>query len=278
MKALFVVLSIIKIIFTVLLCLLAFLLLAVSYLICAPFYYNFSVSHNSKTEYKFKVSTFLRTIIISGDSSKENPLTLRIFWIFRKKINIGGNEPDKAAKNANEEINEEISDVKSTKERAKESTDSADSESKQKKSDKKAVKSKKEKSRKNQGWLKSSLDKLKDFKSFPNKKEILKSTIKLFKELISVIKPKELKVKCRFGMSNPFDTGIILATISTIKPFFNAHNISAEADFENKIFEIDINAKGWFNLLSIILPIIRYLRTKPIWKIVKMSLFSQKKG
>lgn len=133
------------------------------------------------------------------------------------------------------------------------------------------------KERKAERWkrIKSLWVSIKDFKNYPHKKTVLKATLKLLKEIINAIKPKKLKIKCLFGMSNPFDTGITLAAISSIKPFIKvsqADQILVEADFENEIFEIDIHAKGWFNLLSIILPTIRFVRVKPIWKIIKSVL------
>ena len=263
-------LNIMGIILIALLCIMLFLLFVLAYIICMPFYYNVAVSHHAKTEFKFKISSFFRGIVISGDSRRESPVTLRILWIFRKKFDFGGKKPTVPpakphAKPPSSSDKEAEASPKSDEESEK--SPGRNSEEKISGSEKRKIK----KQKRAEIWskVKSIWSTVKRIKSYPHKKAILKATLNLLKEVINAIKPKRLKIRCLLGLSNPFDTGIALAAISTVKPFVKADQILVEADFENETFEIDIDAKGWFNLLSILLPVIRYIRTKPVWVIVK---------
>ena len=271
MGVLLTILNIIGIILVVLLCILLFLLFAFAYMICMPFYYSIFVTHRAKTEYKFKISTFLRAIVLSGDSARENPIAIRILWIFHKNLKLNQDSDD-----------EKLEKPEKPKEKPKEKpTDNLNPKTSDKDADvpklseeenlSRNEKRKFKKGKRAEIWskIKHIWITFKNIKSYPHKKAIFMATLNLLKDLLSTIKPKRVQIRCLFGMSNPFDTGITLAAISTIRPFVNADQISIEADFENEIFEIDIDAKGWFNLLSILLPVIRYIRTKPIWVIIK---------
>jgi len=259
-------LHIIGIILIVLLCILLFLLLVLAYIICMPFYYNIAVSHCAKTEFKFKISSFLRAIVLSGDSTHESPIVLRIFWIFRKKLDFGDEKPVVPPEKSSGSSDKE-SENSPKGDMASEKSSEGYTEEKLSRSERRRAK----KERRAERWeqFKSIWSTVKNIKNYRHKKAVLKATLRLIKEVINAIKPKRLKIRCFFGLSNPFDTGIALAAISASRPFVKADQILIEADFEKETFEIDIDAKGWFNLLSILLPVIRYIRAKPIWAIVK---------
>ena len=265
MGALLAILNVIWIIFQVILWVMLFVILLLAYVICAPFCYRIYLSHRKKTSYKFKVSTFLRFLSISGDSSLDKPITIRIFWIFKLKLN---NKPKGIKEQRKEDVEKEHESEKFWEEFDEEIKKSE--KRKLKKEEKAERKSKRSKTK---SKIKESLESFRNFKNYPHKKTIFKAFLRLIKETINAIKPKELKINCLFGFSSPFDTGIILAVLGPFIPFIKADEININPDFENEIFEIDISAKGWFNLLSLILPMIRFIRVKPIWKLIKSAIF-----
>lgn len=61
--------------------------------------------------------------------------------------------------------------------------------------------------------------------------------------LLRNLKPKELKVKTRFGFENPQRTGQVLAFLAVLYPFAE-DNIEVMPDFENKVLKGTVHIKG----------------------------------
>ncbi len=61
--------------------------------------------------------------------------------------------------------------------------------------------------------------------------------------LVKRIRPRTIKGRVRFGFEDPYNTGRVLAILSVLYPFYG-DRIQIEPDFESKVLEGDIQAKG----------------------------------
>lgn len=123
----------------------------------------------------------------------------------------------------------------------------------------------------NKNNIKESLFNLKKILNYPNKKEIISSTILLIKRLIKCIKFKKIKINIDYGLNEPFKTGSICGIISTIIPFLPKKyikDINIMPDFEKEIFLADVKIKCKTSLIKILLPIIIFISKKSIRKII----------
>lgn len=101
-----------------------------------------------------------------------------------------------------------------------------------------------------------------------NIKKVLKISWKFFVKLLKALRLKKFEVNGKIGFDSPADTGIALGAASMIIPFLPG-NINIEGDFNNRIFTGNVFIKGRTNLLFILIPVIKYILTKPILAIIK---------
>ena len=123
----------------------------------------------------------------------------------------------------------------------------------------------------NKNNIKESLFNFKKILNYPNKKEIISSTILLIKRLIKCIKFKKIKINIDYGLNEPFKTGSICGIISTIIPFLPKKyikDINIMPDFEKEIFLADVKIKCKTSFIKILLPIIIFISKKSIRKII----------
>ncbi|WP_461812059.1 DUF2953 domain-containing protein [Faecalimonas sp.] len=98
----------------------------------------------------------------------------------------------------------------------------------------------------------------------------------LKKEIIRTLKhlrPKKIKGKIRFGFSDPYLTGKVLAIISMCYPFYG-NEIYVEPDFENDVLEGEVNIKGHVRGICFLVVVFNIFRSKEIRQTYKnMQLF-----
>lgn len=92
-----------------------------------------------------------------------------------------------------------------------------------------------------------------------------KSLIRLFR----MIKPRKLKVRGRVGMKSPDQTGYVCAAIGVISPYFKKQ-IQITPDFENFVIEGNVLIKGRVYLFVILMIGIKVFFDKNIRKVIEM--------
>lgn len=114
-------------------------------------------------------------------------------------------------------------------------------------------------------------EKIKSVLDYPNKKVIIDAIKNLLKGLINSIKVKYISLDLEYGTGDPYQTGCACGIISSLRPFLkikNSKKISVHPNFEELIFDIDLNIKGKTSIFKLTLPIIKFLLTKPIKNII----------
>lgn len=108
-----------------------------------------------------------------------------------------------------------------------------------------------------------------DFIKNETNKEGFRFTYDSIKKLLKHIKPTKLKARLRFGTGDPCSTGQILGIFGILYGFYgNALNITP--DFENKVLEGSLYARGRIRLWTVLIIVIRFLLDKR-FKELKMN-------
>ncbi len=63
-------------------------------------------------------------------------------------------------------------------------------------------------------------------------------------KIISIIKPKYIKVEGNYGFSDPCMTGILSGIFNMIYPFFPESSIRVSPDFFNEVFNLHLEVRG----------------------------------
>jgi hypothetical protein len=123
---------------------------------------------------------------------------------------------------------------------------------------------------------KEAKERIKWFFHFINNKEnkaVWKAVKKEIIRLLKHIKPKTIRAKIKFGLEDPCNTGLALGLTSLIYAYLDGF-FQVEPDFENKVFEGFIYAKGRIYLLVVLMMGIRLYRNRSVRRMVK-ELLSQ---
>lgn len=88
--------------------------------------------------------------------------------------------------------------------------------------------------------------------SFPN-----------FRRILSILKPKELRGKLRFGFSDPYLTGNTLALLGIVYPFLG-DSLEITPEFEECVLEGEVFAKGKLRVGTFVRTAIRLLRSREL--------------
>lgn len=122
----------------------------------------------------------------------------------------------------------------------------------------------------------SIIEKIKGILNHPDRKYIEHSSVKLIKRILKAIFPKELKLDIEYGSSDPAKTGYMLA-ISSILVLYFGNNIKVQGNFQEKVLNGKVKAKGIFTIGYIIWALIVFAISKPIRKIIWKYLKNRKK-
>jgi len=141
---------------------------------------------------------------------------------------------------------------------------------KSKKESRKSKKNKKDKSKKGESFfvkLKQNIEKAKRIYYYPNRKKIQDKLIKELKCILKALNPKILRLTCELGLEDTAMTGRILGAFYALNGIWQK-DIHLIGDFTRKILVINLYVKGKIVLGAILYPIIRFLLSKPIFKII----------
>ncbi len=105
-------------------------------------------------------------------------------------------------------------------------------------------------------------------KNYPEKEKIIQYTFNFIKELFLSVKPKKFKADLLVGFDDPSSTGKFIgfmAIISELLPF----SVCFFGDFENEVFQGNVEMKGKTNILKICIPTLKYIFKAPVWRLIK---------
>lgn len=106
-------------------------------------------------------------------------------------------------------------------------------------------------------------------KDIPWSKELFHVIQNFFVEFYSIIKPKILKGKLRFGFEEPSSTGLLCAVLSVLYPFLPTQSIDLEPDFSQTVLEGYCDGSGQFRMSNLVHLMIRTYQQKPIRELIK---------
>lgn len=135
--------------------------------------------------------------------------------------------------------------------------------------EKEIEKTKPKKSKKvNKPKEKSIFEKIMDI---PDKKEILKASIKLIKRLFKGVFPKNIFVDMEIGLGDPAMTGYVMGAYGAGKSYYGK-SVNITPYFEGFKIQGIFKAKGRIIIGKLIFDILRFVFTKPVFNLIKNIL------
>jgi len=119
------------------------------------------------------------------------------------------------------------------------------------------------------GTVKHKISLILDFLRNDVNKEGFRFTYDSIKKLLKHIKPTKLKSRLIFGTGDPCSTGQILGLFGILYSFYG-NDLNITPDFEKKIFEGSLYARGRIRLWTILVIVVRFLLDKR-FKDLKMN-------
>lgn len=107
---------------------------------------------------------------------------------------------------------------------------------------------------------------------YPQRKEILSLTVTYAKKIWRALKPDSFRVRGEVGLGDPAQTGMALGMMSVVSAFLEL-DVRISGNFEKAVLTIDTKADGKITLFSLLLPTVRYVFARPVWKVVRPVLF-----
>ena len=107
---------------------------------------------------------------------------------------------------------------------------------------------------------------------YPNRKDIVKLTLKMLKQQWRIIRPKKLNISGEVGFADPSHTGFLFAAYGVVAEFLNISKhvqLSGNFDTPHTVVLLDIYAKGSINIAHMMLPLLNLIRKKPIRRLIK---------
>ena len=251
---------ILKIIGMILLLILGIALIIVGMILFIPIRYRLQTeTTNGMEELKTVVRASWLFHFVSAHviyQNKESDWQFRVAWI---KFNT----------NKQNEVAEEIFDDTSDSSNEGNRTNETGSNSKTRTSNT----IKKSKKNKTSNWvkkikctIKEIYDKIKHIKDYIQNEAHIKAFMRLKNEIVYLIKklkPDTIKGYLRFGLEDPYHTGLSLAALSVFYPFYG-DCFEIYPDFEKKILETDIFFKGRIYIIHLIIILLRLYLDKNV--------------
>lgn len=116
--------------------------------------------------------------------------------------------------------------------------------------------------------IKNKISDYKEFLTTREAKENIKIIFKIIFDLLVYILPTKLKGNVKFGMADPESTGKVLGVICMFYGLYG-DKVDLDPDFENKVFEADVQFKGRIRLYRILLATFKLWRNEWLKKLME---------
>lgn len=114
---------------------------------------------------------------------------------------------------------------------------------------------------------------LPDKNKFDSIMPIIKPTLVFVKDVVKKIRPYLIKITGQIGLENPADTAWLSQIINFLAYTFHIKQ-NVQYDFQNKIFNLEIELYGKTCALHFLLIVIKYLRNEHVFSLVKNNFIS----
>ena len=129
------------------------------------------------------------------------------------------------------------------------------------------------------------IDKVKDiwgkfqyYKNHPDRNEIISQAKLLIKRIIMAVMPKQLELSGSYGFEDPSQTGFATGGISIVSQLVHPRiRIHAKPDFTQQVIDLNLLVKGKIIVITILVPVFRFLFCKPVWRLIQPLIFPKKK-
>lgn len=252
------ILTILKWVLIVILCIFLATILLVAYLLILPVFYDIEIDFNEKS-FEIHSKDFLRlyNIGISRKNKKINGSLKLLFGLLNlSPKNESSKSKDKTSHKENKELKVEIPEIK----------ESGEDENIQKPENSKKDEKKKEKSKKRKEKLKKLLKEKETYEAF---KYAILETFKTLKKLL----PREFYAKIDFSLGRPDLTGLLTGGLS-ILPFIYQNDSKVIPDFLSEKAYINgfLKIKGYFALGNFIVLMVKLILNRQIRRILQTLL------
>ena len=105
----------------------------------------------------------------------------------------------------------------------------------------------------------------------PDKKEILKASVKLIKRLFKGVLPKNIFVDMEIGLGDPAMTGYVMGAYGVGKSYYGK-SVNITPYFEGFKIQGIFKAKGRIIIGKLIFDVLRFVFTKPVFNLIKNIL------
>ena len=117
----------------------------------------------------------------------------------------------------------------------------------------------------------------KSVRDYPGRSEITGRCWLLVKQVLRSTLPKRLELRGTFGFEDPCYTGMAAGAIHAAAPFApKAVKLLALPDFSRRVLELTLLVQGKLAAISLIVPMVRFLLSAPVWKLVKKIIRRRK--
>lgn len=120
-------------------------------------------------------------------------------------------------------------------------------------------------------YLRKNTDKLKQFNDRFDIKLLIKTTLLLMKKLFSSLGLQLFEFCGIIGFEEPSLTGLAVGTFAAVSPIFPG-KAELKGNFTSKELSFDTRLKGRVIPACIIVPVVIYIFTKPVWPVVKFFM------
>lgn len=118
------------------------------------------------------------------------------------------------------------------------------------------------------GKLKEKADSIKEFIKDDNTKLTFEFVKGQLKKVLNHISPKKVKGYIRFGFDDAYNTGRVLGVVYAVLRG-GKENLNIYADFDNKVFETDIEMKGRMQIYYFVIVAVRIYRNSEFKKLLQ---------
>ncbi len=248
----------------------AIILFVLGLVLFVPIKYYIAIDLAKNLNIIIKVSWLLK-FITAEYYFKENKDELNIKII---GINIGKKKSDKKNEQKNNSLKEEVkSEIKTEPEAKATYEEQANPEEVVDETVGKII----EERKKIFNIIKDLYNKFKLVVEYSDRDKVTQLTKKFLKNIYVVIKSrvKIFRFYGELGFKQPSSTGYAFGVINIAKVFMKM-DIDIKPNFEKDVVDIKFSTKGKFTIWSILWAIIKYIKERTIWKLLKKFFFNRK--
>ena len=267
-----VLLTILKIIGIVLLCIIGLVLFLVLLILFVPVrYYGGGFYFDKAYDAKVKATWLLHIISVSFDINREEKFIIKVFGFSKSD-----KEKKRSKKEKKKKTKKEVDSIKKEVVQTESSTITQVTETSKETSKESKKKTRKEKKEKKDQFSEDSKDEIKEklqkyFDIINTRKfdEAFSLCKKQIRKLLKAILPKRWRIEGKLGFDDPSTNGKIAVLLSVLYPFVS-ENIKVKTSFEEEVIHVNCRFRGRIFIVTLVYVAIRIYFNKNIKALIGM--------